>query len=220
MYHVFVDFEMTCWRKYDRVIGEKIQEIIEIGAVKLDENFTLIDTFSVYVKPEFSQLLSKTCTKLTGIRNDVIKDAPSLAEAVVMLEDWLGTEDIKFYSWGKDDKIQLERECTSKGLYNKMPTKYLKWRDFQRIFMKVFGFTRRLGLKAAMEMTGFDFEGQQHRAVDDAMNGARLLMLIKNKDRYKKQRELISEVYNCQKPFTSTVGELIADKLSAFSYAS
>ena len=59
MYHVFVDFEMTCWRKYDRVIGEKIQEIIEIGAVKLDENFTLIGPFSVYIKPEFSQLLSK-----------------------------------------------------------------------------------------------------------------------------------------------------------------
>ena len=29
MYHVFVDFEMTCWRKYDRVIGEKFRRLLK-----------------------------------------------------------------------------------------------------------------------------------------------------------------------------------------------
>jgi inhibitor of KinA sporulation pathway (predicted exonuclease) len=77
-----------------------------------------------------------------------------------------------------------------------------------------------MALKNAVEMMGYDFEGKQHRAVDDAINGARLLMLMKDRESHRRQKQRIEEVYNCNKPFTSTIGELLSGKLAALRLVS
>lgn len=220
MYHVFVDFEMTCWSRKEKGLGIKIQEIIEIGAVKLDREFRLVDKFQSYVKPKFSSELSKTCTNLTGIRYTDLENAPFLDEVLIKFEDWLGSDDIKFYSWGMDDKVQLERECYAKGFYSKLPALYRKWRDFQNIFSRVFNFSKRQTLMNAVNVVGLDFEGTAHSALDDAVNGARLLMLVKNRETCAQKRKLLFGVYNNKEPFTSTLGELFYNKLSAYMVAS
>jgi len=213
MLHVFVDFEMTCWRSPKEVERDQ-PEIIEIGAVKLDEQFRLIDTFSMYIKPEINTQITKTCTELTGITNEVLAGAPAFAEGMKLFMDWIGRSDVKIYSWGKDDKEQLEQEFRVKGLSPGLPAPFRKWRNFQSIFMRVFDFNRRIGLTVAMDLLGFDFVGQQHKAVDDALNSAKLLMLIKDPVRFKEKKEQLSKVYNRKETFTSTIGDLLASKLS------
>lgn len=49
-------------------------EIIEIGAVKI-ENGKITETFSTLIKPEGK--ISEEITKITGITNEMVKDAPS-----------------------------------------------------------------------------------------------------------------------------------------------
>ena len=53
MFHIFVDFEMNVIDKAyreQRMICKR--EIIEIGAVKLDENCEVIDTFSYIIRSQ------------------------------------------------------------------------------------------------------------------------------------------------------------------------
>ncbi len=215
MHHVFVDFEMTCWRSIKEV--ELAQpEIIEIGAVKLDNEYRVVDTFSLYIKPEYNPQITKTCTKITGITTETLEGAPSFKEAMPLFIDWLGTSDLKIYAWGRDDKQQLEQEYRIKGLYERLPHPFKKWRDFQGIFMRIFDFNRRIGLTVVLEMLGIDFEGKQHRAVDDAFNSAKLLMLVKDPVAYKKHKARLVNVYNRKDTFTSTIGDLMAAKLAGF----
>jgi inhibitor of KinA sporulation pathway (predicted exonuclease) len=220
MYHVFVDFEMTCWGKRDRIKGKRLQEIIQIGAAKLNDSFDVIDTFSMYVKPEFMKTLTKTCMELTGIKPENLADAPTLAEALIVFEEWIGTSNVKLYSWGDDDCRQFENECAHKCLYSKRSGCYSRWLNLQNIFMRVYGFSRQLGLINAVQMCGFDFEGKQHRAVYDALNGASVLISMKDENKHRKLKHLFTDVYNCNKPFTSTIGELLGSKLGSIRFAS
>ena len=50
-------------------------EIIEIGAVKLNEKLEIVDDFCQFVRPKLHPEISPFCTKLTSIVHD-IEDAP------------------------------------------------------------------------------------------------------------------------------------------------
>jgi inhibitor of KinA sporulation pathway (predicted exonuclease) len=70
--YVIFDLEATC---YDRSSDETIpdgfrNEIIEIGAVMLDENGLEISRFGKFAKPLTFPTLSKFCTKLTTITQE------------------------------------------------------------------------------------------------------------------------------------------------------
>ena len=45
-------------------------EIIQIGAVKLDENLEIIDTFKIMVKPKYYRTMHKKVSRLTSITDD------------------------------------------------------------------------------------------------------------------------------------------------------
>ena len=51
-------------------------EIIEIGAVKVDENGRIIETFTTLVKP--AKPVTEFIQNLTGISNEMLTDAPSI----------------------------------------------------------------------------------------------------------------------------------------------
>lgn len=219
MYHIFVDFEMTCGFNRSLINEAPMTEIIEIGAAKLNESYEVIETFSLIVKPQYCSSLSRKCVKLTGIYDADIVNAPYLDEALILFEDWLGTENVKFYSWSDNDKRQLEKECLAKGLYSKMPSYYRRWLDFQSIFMRVYGFERHISLMNAIDMMGISFEGKQHKAVYDALNSAKLLTLMKNKEIHKTKLELFGQIHN-DKTITSSIGDLFGNKLSKLVVAS
>lgn len=62
-------------------------KITEIGAVKV-ENGVITDTFSTFANPEMP--ISQKITQLTGITDDMVKDAPSQSEAVSAFLEFAG----------------------------------------------------------------------------------------------------------------------------------
>lgn len=62
-------------------------KITEIGAVKV-ENGVITDTFSTFANPEMP--IPQKITQLTGITDDVVKDAPSQSEAVSAFLEFAG----------------------------------------------------------------------------------------------------------------------------------
>ena len=47
-------------------------EIVEIGAVKLDEELNIVDTFSMFIKAQLGKKLHSRVKELTNITNDDI----------------------------------------------------------------------------------------------------------------------------------------------------
>lgn len=57
--------------------------IIEFYGVKIDENFQVLDEFETYIKPPMD--IPPIITKITGISDEMVEDAPSLEEVAPKL---------------------------------------------------------------------------------------------------------------------------------------
>ena len=77
-------------------------EIIEIGAVKVDEEFNIIDSYKQYVKPNFYKKMHWSVLKLTKITENDLKDGMEFYRAIENFKSWCG-ENPLFITWGPDD---------------------------------------------------------------------------------------------------------------------
>ena len=113
MRYVFVDFEMNLIdseHKQEKKICKS--EIIEIGAVKLDDEYNEIDSFKSYVKPAYGSMASRII-KLTGITDEMLETAPSYEDAVGRFIEWCADADV-IYAWSENDLRQLRGETRLK----------------------------------------------------------------------------------------------------------
>jgi inhibitor of KinA sporulation pathway (predicted exonuclease) len=86
-YLCVVDFEATCDDKCPKPIP---QEILEFPAVLLNvDTGEVDDVFNYYIQPDLHPNLSKFCTELTGITQDMVNSGISLFEALTLHEQWL-----------------------------------------------------------------------------------------------------------------------------------
>lgn len=80
--YAMIDLEMC---RIPRVLQpdhiELHNEIIQIGAVLIDNSYHISDRFSTYVCPQFGTI-DDFIEKLTGIGANDVKDAPSIQEAL------------------------------------------------------------------------------------------------------------------------------------------
>ena len=67
-------------------------EIIQIGAAKVDENFKVLDTFSVTMKPKIFRKLHHHVAKVTGLTKEVLDAGCSTKEGVKRFLDWCGED--------------------------------------------------------------------------------------------------------------------------------
>ena len=88
MNYLVIDLEMCRVKKLYRKTYKYASEIIQIGAVLLDEGFNRIAIMCEYVNPEYG-VLDNFIESMTGIKNRDIKQAPKLTEALEHLTDWL-----------------------------------------------------------------------------------------------------------------------------------
>lgn len=198
--HIFLDFEMNPVPKEIRnqfpepahSIGA---EIIEIGAVKLDQEYNLIDHFSCFVRPCYAPIASHI-TELTGIHEKDVIHAPELEQALIQFNEWIGPGYIRLYSWSMSDLYQLEDECWFKEI--DPPEQLLsRWMDFQRIYTHLMGISKRhpLSLKNALGSAACTFDGEAHRAVHDAENSAALLTMV-HRGEHLRRTKIVRELLN------------------------
>ena len=77
MKHIVVDLEMNSLAKEYKVEKEICnREIIEIGAVVLDENYQEVNSFKTFVKPQYNDKIKPYFEKLTGISTTMVENAP------------------------------------------------------------------------------------------------------------------------------------------------
>lgn len=185
MQHIMIDLEMNKIEKQQRGKNKLSSELIEIGAVRMDEHFNVLDTYQDYVKPEFGEMDS-VIIELTGITDDTLAGAPGFAEAMDRFADWIGEEPAQFYSWSLSDIRQFQHEAAFKSYRGKVISRMeSNWTDFQEEFRRLLGLSHRIKLSYAVSAADYEFQGAQHTALADAVNTAEILRLSKDQERFR-----------------------------------
>ena len=154
-------------------------EVIESGASVVPRAGREVDHFQRFIRPQRRPLLTPFCRQLTRITQANIDSGAPMTVVWEQFERWLGQHLPKlegWASWGDYDRKQLEQEWRQKQLDSallQLPHMNLKQQFAQARQLK-----RALGLNSALQLAGMQFNGQQHRALEDARNTARLLPLV------------------------------------------
>ncbi len=152
---------------YKSVGGKLLFEMIQIGAVKVNEKLEIVDSFSQLIQPRHYVKLHPRIQRITHITPEDLEGAPEFPEAIGNFAAWCG-EDYALLTWGCDDISVLNQNMT----FFQCETPLGKIYDIQRLFGEVIGNSKeRKGLKAAMEH--FEIQPDEenmpfHNAVNDA----------------------------------------------------
>jgi 3'-5' exoribonuclease 1 len=163
--YIIFDLEATCW------LGRPphgVNEVIEIGAVKVNRYGEVASVFSKFVKPTFNPILSDFCKKLTSIQQSDVNKAKTFPAVCQEFIDWIDIdEDYYLVSWGKYDKEQLMLECKIHHLeYDWLDPHFNAKIGYKNLKKE----PHEQGLKKVIKNEGFVFTGIHHRAVSDAEN--------------------------------------------------
>ncbi|KQB54010.1 exonuclease [Pseudomonas endophytica] len=154
-------------------------EVIEIGASIVTRAGREIDHFQRFIRPQRRPLLTAFCRQLTHITQANIDHASPTKHVWGQFERWLGQHLPKlegWASWGDYDRKQLEQEWQQKQLNSAL--EHLPHTNLKQLFANARQLKHPLGLNSALQLAGMQFSGQQHRALEDARNTARLLPLV------------------------------------------
>ncbi len=194
--YIVMDFEMNPVSKKNREVRKQLRrEVIEIGAVRLDESFRVIDKFRCYVKPQFNTVITPYITELTGISSYEVCGAGCFAQALASFERWIGqSAHAKIYSWSLSDLEQLLDECAYKQV--DVPGNMSDWTDFQAVYadaMELPEEYRQTSLHSAAEQFGILMDGKaSHSALYDAEITTELFVPVLTGE-YKQQAELLKK---------------------------
>ena len=152
---------------YKSVGGKLLFEMIQIGAVRIDESMRVTDSFSQLIQPQHYLRLHPRIARITHITQEDLAAAPAFNEAVAAFAAWCG-EDYVLLTWGCDDISVLHQNMT----FFKCATPLAPIYDAQKYFGDVIGSSKeRKGLKAAMEQMEISPDEETmpfHNAVNDA----------------------------------------------------
>lgn len=189
MYYIIMDLEWN--NSYMKSAQRFVNEIIEIGAVKLDENLNTVSTFSEIIKPVLSKKLRSRIKNLTNISNDDIKAGKPFATVIREFEKWVGDNSVVL-SWGDTDIRTLLTNI--KCFLNKEDISFIrKYADLQRYCQNFINMenVQQAGLSYAAECLQIDAEKfPHHRALDDSLLSAECFKKTFNKE---KLNEFIKE---------------------------
>ena len=213
MIHIVIDLEMNPIKRSLKEVRKFItDEVIEFGAVKLDENYQPVSEFQCYVRPEYSEI-SKHITKLTGITNELVEDKSTFAEEFKKFFDWIGTWDMTLYSWSNSDINQLKSECTYKIPNFDVARLERQWKDLQKEFDDRIGLHNSLALKHAVGAMNRDFQGTAHTALADAANTAAILTLMQDDDAFHKTMKPVIDLLKPQE-LSQSIGDLFPELMN------
>ncbi len=123
-------------------------EIIEIGAIKLDKYMKPLGEYKAYIKPSIIPVLNPKVLEITKISKEDLDSGISFEEGMDGLRSLIDEDDI-ICSWAKDDIIEI----MSNAIYHKYEDlKWLKnYLDIQEYSTKILAHKNSLSLKNALE---------------------------------------------------------------------
>lgn len=156
-------------------------EIIEIGAVKLDESFNIIDSFHRIIKPVVYTELFKYTKELIPLTEKDLSKGTDFVTACNEFLKWCrkGNRIYSFATWGTLDLFELQRNMAFFEVYNSFsrPLYYYNVQYLFNIFMEKYDETV-FSLENAIKYLEMDEDKAFHSAISDAEYTAEILRHI------------------------------------------
>ena len=181
MNFVIIDLE---WNgAFSKRVHGYFNEIIEIGAIKLDENLREMDRFQAIIHPVISKKLTSLVTSLTSITDEDLTDGGTFTGAMSALRKWIGKTETVVLTWSTTDLLVLLENYRYFCKTETIPflTAYLDLQAYyqQRQNLPLF---QQVALSKACEQLGINEEDvAHHRALDDSILTGRILTRIYDK---------------------------------------
>ena len=170
MKYIILDLEATC-EKDNR---DFTNEIIEVGAVKVNENLEVVSEFSSFVKPVINPILTEFCKQLTTISQTDIDSAAEFKDVAEKFIAWIGNDSYVLCSWGFYDKTQLKKDCALHGVNTSWIRNHISLKHQHG--KKIMGIEKGMGMSRALSKAGLGLIGTHHRGIDNAKNIAQLFV--------------------------------------------
>lgn len=177
MHYIVLDLEWNQPLSYNssayRAVGGKLLfEMIQIGAIKLNDKLEIEDTFNQLIQPTHYIKLHPRIRRITGISQEDLCDAPQFVQAAERFHSWCG-EDFALLTWGCDDVSVLQQNLD----FFKCTLNFSAMYDLQRLYGDLIGDTKnRAGLKSAMEH--YEISPDEAHPFHNALNDAYYTSLV------------------------------------------
>lgn len=167
MSFVILDLEWNA--AFSKKRKKHINEIFEFGAVKIDDNRNIIDSFSMLVRPSIGKFMNPFVKKLTSITFDELKSAENdFHSAISAFSEFLG--DSILMTWSNSDLLALLENQNYFTGSDKLGfiTRYCDLQSYCEHILGVGSSSRQLGLSTCAELLSIVNDFEQHRALSDA----------------------------------------------------
>ncbi len=187
MQYVILDMEWD--GAYHKLHKRFVNQILQIGAVKLDEKFNIVDIFDVTIKSSISKRVSKRFVELTGITKEMMLDGVTLSQAVDEYNNWLGDDTVTI-TWSNSDLYTIAEN--EKFLLSNQKFKIERYLDLQKFIegeLRLQGheINSQISLSHAAELLGITTDNYDlHTAKDDSLLCAALLKKHYNEAAFEK----------------------------------
>ncbi len=154
-------------------------EIIEIGAVKLNDEREVVDTFQVIIKPTVYRRLNYRTREIVHMKQSELDDGIWFPDAVRNFLAWAGPDSV-FCTWGTVDLPELQRNMKYYQLLHllKGPLHYY---DVQKLFaIQYEDMKSRRSLEYGTDFLHLPKAEAFHRALADASYTAEIFRTIDN----------------------------------------
>jgi inhibitor of KinA sporulation pathway (predicted exonuclease) len=155
-------------------------EIIEIGAVKVNEKLEIVDTFQSFIDPVIYKRLSPIVSRKTKITKKELKKGESFVKVMKSFTKWMGDEYV-LCTWSNNDIREMKRNC----IYHKIDSEWLdNYYDIQLHCTHLLNLPKHnaVGLKNALQAFDVEQDTAFHRAIDDAVYTAKVFIKVFSKE--------------------------------------
>ena len=181
MNYIVLDLE---WNQGQRTDVKDVPtfEIIEIGAVKLDKQFHIIDTYQSLIRPQIYNTMHKITAELVNLEMGDLQDAGSFKEVATDFLQWCG-EEYLFCIWGVQDLTEFQKNMDYYYM-NPLSKGPLMYYDVQKLYSLACddGKSRASLSHVVEEEHLLEEEVEFHRAFGDAYYTARIFQKIHSAD--------------------------------------
>lgn len=223
MSYIVFDLEWNqCPYGKDRENKKLPFEIIEIGAVKLDKNRNVIDSFQEIIKPVVYHRLHFRTKEILGITSERLEKGISFKCAVKKFLDWCGPE-AKFCTWGPTDLIELQRNMKYYKILQMIKGPVFFY-DVQKLFGLIYENEKTTrSLEYAIDFLKLEKGEDFHQALNDAYYTAEILKKIPENfvkrnysiDCYQNPKDKNSEIYTVFKDYSKFISREFYSKEDA-----
>ncbi len=169
----FIIMDLEWNNTYARKIKGFINEIIEIGAVKLDENLNTVDKFSCVIRSQIGKKLRNDVKQLTNITNEDIQLGEPFTKVFSKFRKWVDRDSV-ILTWGDGDiRVLIDNYKYLNGI-NTIPflSRYADLQSYVQMVVKA-PKSHQIGLSTAAETLGIDENSYSlHRALEDSLLSA------------------------------------------------